>query len=42
MKVSALSSGNVGEYELLTNEDILPGKELLEKAATVKRFEYSP
>ena len=26
----------------LTGEDVLPEKVLLEKAATIKRFEYSP
>ena len=32
----------VGKYEVLTGEDILPEKELLQKAATIKRFEYLP
>ena len=40
-KISALSSGNVGKYEFSTGEDVLPEKELLEKAATIKRFQYS-
>ena len=40
-KIFALSSGNVSKYELLTGKDVLPEKELLEKAATIKRFEYS-
>ena len=40
-KISALSSGNVSKYEFLTDKDILPGKDLLEKAATIKKFEYS-
>ena len=40
-KIWALSSGNIGNYEFLTNEDILLEKELLEKAAPIKRFEYS-
>ena len=39
---SALSSGNVNKYEFLTGKDVLPEKDLLEKAATMKRFEYSP
>ena len=39
---SALSSANVAKYEFLTGEDVLPEKGLLEKAATIKRFEYSP
>ena len=38
----ALSSGNVGKYEFLTGEDVLPEKGLLIKAATIRRFEYSP
>ena len=37
-KISALSSENVGKYEFLTSEDLLPGKDLLQKAAIVKRF----
>ena len=41
-KISALSSGNVGKHEFLTNDDVLPEKGLLEKAASMKRFEYSP
>ena len=41
-KISALSSGNVGKCEFLTGEDILPEKELLQKAATIKRLKYSP
>ena len=40
-KISALSSVNVAKYEFLTSEDVLPEKGLLEKAATIKRFEYS-
>ena len=41
-EISALSSGNVSKYEFLTSKDVLPEKYLLEKAATMKRFEYSP
>ena len=41
-KTSALSSGNVSKYELLTGKDILKEKDLLEKAAALKRLEYSP
>ena len=41
-KIAALSSGNVSKYEFLTDKDVLPVKDLLEKAATQKRFEYSP
>ena len=29
-------------YEFLTGEDILPVKGLLEKAATITKFQYSP
>ena len=36
-----LSSGNVRKYEFLTGKDVLPEKGLLEKAATIKRFQYS-
>ena len=32
-KISALSSGNVSKYEFLTGKDVLPEKDLLEKAA---------
>ena len=39
----ALWLGNVTKYELLTDKDILPKKQdLLEKAAAIKIFEYSP
>ena len=41
-KISGLSSGNVSKYEFLTSKDVLPEKDLLGKAATMKRFEYSP
>ena len=41
-KISALSSGNVSKYEFLTGKDVLPETDLLEKAATMKRFEYLP
>ena len=41
-KMSALSSGNVNsKNEILTGKNVLPEKDLLEKAATFKRFEYS-
>ena len=40
--ISALSSGNVSKYEFLTCKDVLPEKDFLEKAAAIKRFEYSP
>ena len=39
-KSSALLSGNVSKYEFSTGKDILPEKVLLEKAATIRRFEY--
>ena len=39
-KISPLSSGNVSKYEFLTGKDVFPEKGLLEKAATMKRFEY--
>ena len=41
-KISAFSPGSVSKYEFLTGKDVLPGKDLVEKAATIKRFEYSP
>ena len=41
-KISTLSSGNVGKFEFLTGKEVLPEKRPSEKAATVKRFEYSP
>ena len=41
-KIFALSWGNVSKYEILTGKDVLPGKDLLEKPATIKRFVYSP
>ena len=37
-----MSSGNASKHEFLTGKDVLPEKDLLEKAATMKRFEYSP
>ena len=42
VNTSALSSVNVSKYEFLTSKDVLPEKELLEQAAVLKRFEYSP
>ena len=36
-KISALSWGNVSKYEFLTGKDVLPEKNLLEKA--LKRIE---
>ena len=40
--ISALLSGNVSKYEILTGKDVLLEKDLLEKAATMIRFEYLP
>ena len=40
-KISALSLGNVSTYEFLTRKYVLPEKGLLEKAASLKIFEYS-
>ena len=39
-KISALSSENVRQYNFLTGKDILLEKDLLEKGAAIKRFEY--
>ena len=39
--IPALSSGNAGRHEFLTANDVLPENDLLEKASTMKRFEYS-
>ena len=39
-KVSALSLGNVSEYDF--GKVVLPEKELLERVAALKKFEYSP
>ena len=41
-KSSALSSGNISKYEFLTSQNALYEKDLLEKAAAIKRFEYLP
>ena len=38
---STLSLINVSGYEFLTGKDFVPEKDLLEKAATMKRFKYS-
>ena len=37
-----LPSGNVDKFEFWKSEDFLTRKDMLEKAATVKRFEYLP
>ena len=36
------SSRNVSKYEFLNGKDVLPEIDSLEKAAAIKRFEYSP
>ena len=38
-KISALSSRNVSKYEFLTGKDVLPEKNLLGKAAAMKKIE---
>ena len=40
-KISGLLSGSVSKQEFLTGRDVLPEKDLLGKAAALKRFEYS-
>ena len=40
-KISDSSSGNVSKYEYLTGQDAFLEKDLLVKAVTIKRFEYS-
>ena len=40
--MSALSSENVSKYDFFTSKDVLPEKDLLEKALRMKRFEYLP
>ena len=40
-KIFVLSSQNVGKYEFLTDKDVSPEKDFLEKTAAIKRFEYS-
>ena len=41
-KIYALSSRRVSKYVFMICRDVLPKKNLLEKAAIEKRFEYSP
>ena len=41
VKISALSLGNVSEYDILTSKDLFLVKEVLKKASTMKIFEYS-
>ena len=40
VKISALSSENVSQYEFVTTKDVFPEKNL-EKAAPIKKFEKS-
>ena len=39
--MSALWSENVGKCKFSASKDVLPGKDFLEKAATIKKFKYS-
>ena len=32
---------NIGKYEFLTGEDVLPEKDLIEKSDTIKKFQNS-
>ena len=41
-KISSLSSRNAGKYQFIMVEDVSPEIDLLEKAATIKKTEYSP
>ena len=41
-KISSELSGNVSKHEFLTGKDDLPEEDLLEKAAPIKSFQYSP
>ena len=41
-KIFVLLPENVSKYKFLTGKDVLPGKTLLEKAATMKIFAYYP
>ena len=41
-KILSLLSGNVRKCKFSTDNDILPEKDLLEKAAKMKTFEYFP
>ena len=40
-KISALSSGNVSKYKVLTGKDVLPEKVLLVRGTVTKTLEYS-
>ena len=41
-KIFALLSRNVSKCEFFTDKDVFSAKDSLEKAATMKIFEYSP
>ena len=41
-KISDFSTRSLRKYGYLTGSYVLPEKGLLEKAATIKRFQYSP
>ena len=41
-KVFGVLSENVDKYEFLTGEGVSPEMDLLEKAATINKLEYSP
>ena len=38
--ISVLSSAGVSKYDIFTGKSVLPENDFLEKAATIKRFEY--
>ena len=40
-KISALSSGNVSKYKVLTGKDVLTEKVLLVRGTVIKTLEYS-
>ena len=40
--ISVLPTEDVGKYEFLTGKYVLPEKNLLERPAAMKIFEYSP
>ena len=42
IQISPLSSGDVSKYKVLISKDVLLGKELRERAGTIKRIKYSP
>ena len=42
VKISALSPGNGCKYEFLIGKAVLTKKDLLEKVAAIKIYEYSP